>query len=47
MSIVWVNDRYGTPFKKVCWDCQEETEDSINGFVFDPLDAGECLEGDY
>lgn len=46
-DLIWVNDRYGIPYKKVCWDCYEQTEDEISRFEFDPSYAGERLESDY
>jgi hypothetical protein len=46
-DLLWVNDRYGIPYKKVCWDCYEKTQEEISHFVFDPGYAGERLEGDY
>ena len=46
-DLTWVNDRYGIPYKKVCWDCREQTEDEISRFKFDPSYAGERLEDDY
>lgn len=44
----WVNDRYGIPWKKVCWegDCLSKTRAEIAPFEFDPDEAGESLEPD-
>ena len=46
-DLAWVNDRYGIPYKKVCWDCFEQTQDEISHFIFDPSYAGERLKDDY
>jgi hypothetical protein len=46
-DMVWVNDRYGIPYKKVCPECIQEVEDEIGGWEFDPDFAGERLEDDY
>lgn len=43
-DMVWVNDRYGVPWKKVCPQCVEQTEREISAYRFDPADAGENLE---
>ncbi len=29
-DLTWVNDRYGIPYKKTCWDCFEQTQDEIS-----------------
>lgn len=42
----WTHDRYGIPFKFVCYDCYEIVEKSASGYHYDYLDAGELLEGD-
>lgn len=43
-DLTWVHDRYGIPYKKVCWDCYGEVDNEINHYEYDYLDAGECLE---
>lgn len=45
-EFVWVSDRYGIPWRKVCIDCEYRVRDEIAGFRFDPDDAGERLEPD-
>lgn len=43
-DLTWVYDRYGTPYKKVCWECYGEVDNEINHYEYDYLDAGEYLE---
>ena len=43
-EFIWVNDRYGIPYKKVCWGCEEKVRREISEFVFDAAYAGESLE---
>lgn len=46
-DFVWVKDRYGIPYRKVCWDCSEAVQSYIDGWEFDPGDAGEALEPEH
>jgi uncharacterized CHY-type Zn-finger protein len=43
----WVKDRYGIPFKLVCYDCHDKVEDAISKWEFDEADCGERLYDDY
>ncbi len=43
-SLIWVSDRYGNPYRKVCVTCVPSVEADISEWVFDPADAGEFLE---
>jgi len=42
----WTYDRYGIPWRKVCYRCVPKAEAEIAGWIFDPADAGESLEPD-
>jgi len=45
---IWVKDRYGIPYKKVCFNCVEDAEKEINNWEFDNTYAGEyLLEDNY
>lgn len=46
-EFTWTHDRYGIPYRKVCWDCSGKVEAEVQGWVFDAADAGEHLEPDY
>jgi ssDNA-binding Zn-finger/Zn-ribbon topoisomerase 1 len=43
-DLTWVYDRYGIPYKKVCWDCYGEVGEEIGNYEYNYLDAGEYLE---
>lgn len=43
-DFVWVTDRYGIPWRKVCDWCREKVQRQIAGWGHDPSDAGEALE---
>lgn len=43
-DLTWVHDRYGVPYKKVCWECYEEVDKEIGHYEYDYLDVGEHLE---
>lgn len=40
----WTHDRYGIPYRKVCFGCHAKVQDDIRGYTFDAADAGESLE---
>ncbi len=44
---VWVNDRYGIPYRKVCFDCEDKVRAEIEDWVFDAEDADESLDQGY
>lgn len=37
----WTYDRYGTPFKLVCWDCYDKVDKEIKAYMYDKSYAGE------
>lgn len=43
---VWIKDRYGIPYKRVCFNCSEEVQEQILKYEYNYLDAGEYLD-DY
>lgn len=43
----WTYDRYGNPWRKVCFDCSAAVErEIVERFEFDASYAGEALEPD-
>lgn len=43
-DLVLVKDRYGIPYKYVCYDCYEDVHEELLKWQFDSSDAGEYLE---
>lgn len=43
---IWINDSYGIPYKKVCFDCVDKTKREIENWRFNNS-YGERLEVDY
>ena len=43
-NMVWVDDRYGNPWKFCCKKCEPRISREIASWRFDPSDAGESLE---
>lgn len=44
---MWVNDNYGVPYKKVCFDCVDKTKKEIGNWKFNSSYAGEDLNSVY
>lgn len=44
VDLSWVCDRYGIPYRKVCYKCHDKVRAQICEWVFDPADAGESLD---
>jgi hypothetical protein len=40
----WTTDRYGIPWRKVCFGCYDKAQAENCDWTFDPADAGESLE---
>jgi hypothetical protein len=45
-ELTWVTDSYNIPYKKVCDECYEKTEEEIRDWRLDEGYAGERLEPD-
>jgi RecJ-like exonuclease len=46
-DFMWVNDRYGIPYKNVCIHCHDKVQDEILEWEYDYMDAGEYLEEEW